>query len=252
MAFLSRVEYRGAFWIHFWGFFLFYGVQLSLIGVLLWRFKQIGDWKVEEMGFLYSLFLLSQGSNSFYFTGLIRFDEKVRLGEWDFYLLRPWNPLFAFLSLNIEPSALGHIFLGILALGVSAYYLDFSGNPLLFLWIFPIWIGGSLIFASIRLLIASLAFRTLSIQPLVHLFVFSSKEFLLYPISIYPPYISFFLTFILPLAFINYYPAHLFLDKEALFTPWLKYGTFPVGCGFFFLSYLFFFYQMRKYHSTGT
>jgi ABC-2 type transport system permease protein len=59
---------------------------------------------------------------------------------------------------------------------------------------------------------------------------------------------------VLPFAFVNFYPAHYFLDKAGgdLFFPVIQYGTPVVGIVFFLLAYQFWKVGVNKYESTGS
>jgi ABC-2 type transport system permease protein len=62
------------------------------------------------------------------------------------------------------------------------------------------------------------------------------------------------ITFLVPFAFIKYYPVYYFLDKtgDTLFFPILQYGTPVVGLVLFFLAYQFWRVGVNKYESTGS
>lgn len=251
-ALMARLEYRGNFFLTLGGMMLYYFVQYATIFVVVKKFNGISGWNINEMTFLYSLILLSQGFNTFLFTPLLRFDEEIRTGQWDFLLTRPVNPLMALLSSRFEPSGFAHLILGFTAFLIAFTGLSVQAGPAFILWFFWAMVGGTLILAGIRLAVASMAFRAVSIQSLVHFFVFSSREFILYPVNIYRSPVPFILTFVFPLAFVNFYPAHLFLDKQLNFYQGLKYGSLPAGLIVFFTGLLMFKSGMRQYHSTGS
>ena len=114
-------------------------------------------------------------------------------------------------------------------------------------------LGGSLIFAGIRIIIAAIAFWAVNNSSLVHLFVYSSREFLLYPLNIYSGSVKLLLTFLIPLGFINFYPAHYFLNKSTndLFHPIFIYATFPIGVFIYTISLLIWKIGQNAYESAG-
>jgi len=120
---------------------------------------------------------------------------------------------------------------------------------------FPLAIaGGVMIHAAIRIFVSTVAFWTLRNSSLVHTVVFSSKEFIVYPITIYNSGVQFFLTFIFPIAFINFYPAHYFLDKsgEMLLHPVLQLFTPLVGAVLLALSLIAWRSGINHYQSSGS
>ena len=247
-----QLEYRMSFFISLVSMGLYFIVQFSIVGFTVIKFQEIRGWKIQEIAFLYSFIMVAQGINTMVFGPLVRFDEVIRKGDWDYLLVRPLHPLITLLCMQFDPSAIIHFFLGI---GFFLYAISNMGLDLNFIGylnIFQVWIGGALVMASIRIIIASVAFYAVSIESLVHFFVYSSKEFILYPINIYKNPIPFILTFIFPIAFVNFYPSHMFINKETLFYDNLKYLSLPVGCALFLLSLFFFRQGEKSYHSTGT
>ncbi len=249
---MTRLEYRVSFFISLLAMALYYVVQYSIVAFTVLSFDQINGWTLPEISFLYSFILLAQGINTAIFGPLVRFDELIRKGEWDIILIRPVRPLAALLSMKFDITAMVHLLLGFFFFAYAVNGLQIQLGISGVLWSLAIWTGGALILASIRLLVASIAFIAVSTESLVHFFVYSSKEFVLYPINIYKSPVPFILTFIFPIAFINYYPVHLFLDKQGLYITEMKYFTLPVGLMMYAVALVIFRLGNSKYHSTGT
>ena len=76
----------------------------------------------------------------------------------------------------------------------------------------------------------------------------------MYPVHIYSFPVRVLLTFIFPIAFVNFYPAHFFLERqsETLFHPMLSYLSFPIGLTVLFLSLIFWRFGVNRYSSTGS
>jgi ABC-2 type transport system permease protein len=154
--------------------------------------------------------------------------------------------------MQFDPSAVIHFILGIGFFIYASLNIGLEFGFWNIFMVIQVWIGGALIMAAIRIVIASIAFYAVAIESLVHFFVYSAKEFILYPINIYKSPVPFILTFIFPLAFINYYPSQLFLQKDGMFFDSLKYFTFFTGAGMFVFSLWIFKTGQKAYHSTGT
>lgn len=73
-------------------------------------------------------------------------------------------------------------------------------------------IGGIIIQACLFIIIGLISFWTYKSSELIDIF-FTLREFLYYPLDIYGKHIKYFFTFILPMAFINYYPCSYILNK---------------------------------------
>ena len=247
------MEYRASFLIFLFTLLTFYAAQISTIGIVITRFKTIGGWSMGEMAFLYSLLILSQGIVTFIFSGILDFSNYVRDGTFDRFLVRPLSPLSQVILGGFEITGFAHIILGFLTFYMANSLIEVHWNSLNALVFLTVVVGGALILGSIRIIIAGIAFYAVNTNSLVHLFVFSSREFLLYPLNIYSGGLKFLLTFIVPLAFINFYPAHYFLNKsgENLFHPMFVFGTFPIGIFMMIFALWFWRKGQDAYESAG-
>src|ERR1035437_310685 len=93
---------------------------------------------------------------------------------------------------------------------IIALHLHFGILDVALLFLFVI--SGSVIMASLNLIAATSAFWTINSHIVIES-VSSLSDFALYPIMIYPKFIGFLLTWIIPYAFASFYPANYFLHK---------------------------------------
>ena len=249
----SRMEYRASFSVFLFTLILFYGAQLTTIGLIIHRFKSIGGWTIGEIAFLYSILILPMGIVSSMFSGIVEFYTHIREGTYDRILVRPLSPLGQVITGGFELSGVVHLVLGITTFVIANNFQKVEWNSTnVTVFIFVI-IGGSLILASIRIIIAAIAFYAVNNTSLVHLFVFSTREFMMYPMNIYSTGVKVLLTFFLPLGFINFYPSYYFLNKSGsdLFHPIFMFGTFPVGTLMIFFAIWFWKKGEKAYESAG-
>lgn len=250
----ARMEYKTSFLFYVFAILIFYVCQIGLLFVLLNRFQQIRGWSMGEIAFLYSLQVFAFGFTNLVFAQLIHFDQMVVGGEFDRILVRPLSPLGQVIFSKFEASTAAHLIIGTLALyfGSNLAHIDWTIKKVI---LFPVIVtGGVLIAGAIRLMVTAVAFWTLRNQSLVHTVIFSSKEFIIYPITIYNMGVQFFLTFVFPIAFINFYPSHLFLDRSGahLLHPALEMGTPFVGVILFTISLFIWRAGINHYQSTGS
>lgn len=250
----SKMEYKGTFFAFILTILGFYISQIAVIGVMIYKFQTINNWNKGELAFLYTLLIFSTGFASTIFSGMIDFGDFIRKGDYDRVLLRPLSSLGQIISINFDLTGITHLSLGVIAFILTSQFLEIHWNLLKFLIFILTVIGGTLILGAIRIMTASVCFFSITNESLQHLVVFSSREFLLYPVNIYSKAIQYFLTFFFPIAFINYYPAHYFLNKqsEILFHPYFIFATFPVGVLLFFISLYIWKFGEKNYSSTGS
>jgi ABC-2 type transport system permease protein len=165
------------------------------------------------------------------------------------YLLRPINPLFHLLAEVIQPDALGEIIVGIILIVTSSAKLHISfglTNTILFIILV---LFGSLIYTSIKLLFASIAFWIKFSQAVLFM-NYQVSDFAKYPLSIYSKWMKVILSFIIPFAFTAYYPAGYFVGKVNL--KFAALGTCLVSIIMFAIAYTVWLMGIKAYESAGS
>ncbi len=250
----ARFQYRVDAFMMSLAVFLREAAGVIIIYFTLLKFDQINGWNTYEMVFLYSFLFLTYGIMIVFFTGLRDFGETVRKGDFDRFILRPRGLLFQIIFVNADWfAALGHGGLGIVLFFVTAGKVGVIWNvKTIFYFIFAV-IGGVLIQGAIFLVLASLSFYLIETNSLKELVYYSTKKFAGYPISIYHRAIQFLLIYIVPFAFVNYFPARYILGKSdsVVYPNFFLYLTPVVGMVMYLLAYLFWRYSIRFYKSSG-
>jgi len=254
IAIRAKMEYRLTFVFTFFALLVFYLGQLGVILIMLSRFRSIAGWAIGEMMFLYGLMVFSQGLTTVFFASLNDFESLIISGDFDRFLVRPLDPLTQILSSRFEITSVAHFFIGSTALYFGSIYAEVEWT-LLKAMFFPLALSGAvLIQGGIRLAVSAVAFWTLRNRALVHTAVYSSKEMIYYPISIYKLWVQYFLTLLFPLAFVNFYPSHYFLNRSSsdlLFHPIIQFMTPVMGLVVFTAAYVFWKAGIRSYQSAG-
>ena len=228
--------------------------SLVFIWVVLQRFQHIGTWSLQEVFFLYSVRLIGHGLHMILFYNIERISSFVRSGEFDRFLLRPLNPLFQIVIWRYNPASIGDMVTGLVSLIVASSLLYIHWTIVSIGMLLLVAIGGCLIEAGLFLMMNSLAFWFTDAQRFRFALRTFNDYFTLYPLTIYNVGLQVLLTFIVPVAFIGYYPAALFLNRtgEIPFTPLFAYGTPIVGVGIFSLAYWIWKLGLRSSQSTGS
>lgn len=250
----ARMEYKTSFIIYVFAIIFFYATHLAVLVIILARFKDINGWTMGEMAFLYGLLTFSQGFTTLFFAALTNFEGMIVKGEFDRLLVRPLSPLGQVIFSKFEASTLAHFIIGSLALYYGAKLAGVEWTLAKFLFLPLVLFGGVLINGAIRILVATVAFWTLRNSSLVHTVIFSTREFVVYPVTIYNYGVQFFLTFVFPLAFVNFYPAHYFLERSGanLLHPVLQILTPVVGIVIFTIALFAWKTGVDHYQSSGS
>jgi ABC-2 type transport system permease protein len=250
----ARMEYKTTFLFLFLALMIFYLAQVGVILVVLTKFGAVAGWTLGEMAFLYGLMVFSQGVTTVFFGSLNDFESLIISGDFDRLLVRPLSPLGQILAGGFEISATAHFTIGATALyfGSKSSGVEWTVEKAMYLPV--VILGAVLIQGGLRLGVSAICFWTIRNRSLVHTLIYSSKEMIFYPISIYHWGMQLFLTVMFPLAFINFYPSHYFLSKSGsalLFHPYIQYATPLVGIMVFAAAYAVWKFGIKRYQSTG-
>lgn len=147
--------------------------------------------------------------------------KLVRTGEFHKYLVRPTNTLYGVLSERfLYPDGFGEVLVGVALTAYAGRRLDLSLSPVQLLLAPLLVVGGALIFAAIKLLLASAAFWTTDSLPAMDA-TYQTSSFAAYPLDIYHPSLRSLLIWVLPFAFTSYAPARYLLFGETSLLRWM-------------------------------
>ena len=228
----ATMEYRMAFIAGFIGNVVRKIAEYLSIWVLLSSFRVIDGWSFGDVLMLYNInqFAISF-SGMIFWKPMIQLESEVHKGSLDTLMTKPIGLFSHLICKNFDISFLANLSL---STAIFVYYfIAFKTvwNVQRIIMFLLIMAGAILIYSALHIFIGTLSFwivKTDSIQ--------------------------FFLTYIFPIAFVNYYPMLYLLGKSE--TVRIDIAYFPIisivlGIVLYFLSYLFFCYGARNYSSTG-
>ncbi len=252
--FLTQLEYRGEYAVRILAKIIGWSTGFISILILLNKFKTIGDWTTYEVLFLYALDVLSYSLAGTFFMGPFgSLPNLIQRGAFDEVLTKPVNPFCYIVCTKVSAGYTSNYVIAIAILAICFVKLGIEMTVGKLFWLIVVVLGAALIQSAGFILTAVPAFWLVKSYGLQGLFYRNLTNFLQYPLSIYSKGIQVLLTFILPYAFINYYPCQYFLGKdENLFFPWFQYLTPVVGVVLFVLSYFAWKKGLNAYQSTGS
>lgn len=244
----SILQYRADFFLMF-GFTLFSQIcSLSVIGIIYSNIPQIAGWTLWETLLLYSFLLFSEGSVNFFFQGAWKIAEMINLADLDRFLTRPLPIGLQLLTARIDFDGLNKMFLAavLFLLAQSHCNIHWTLFSILLLFFF---LAESCMIRTCMIWIASCASfwmegRTNSLN-----FLISSLSGLAkYPLSIYPFPLRSLFGYLIPYAFVSFYPVGYLLGKTGMT---VGVSLTPLICLFMiFLCRLVLRAGLRKYESA--
>lgn len=254
VRFLTQMEYRGQYAVRILSKVIAWSTGFIMILIMLNKFKTIGDWSTYEILFLYAIEVLAYSIAGTFFMGPFgSLPRLIRLGEFDEVLTKPLNPFLYTVCTRVSAGYTSNYVIGAAIIIISLYKLEIAMTPMKVLWLLVVIFSGVLIESAGFIITAIPAFWILKSDGLQDLFYTNLVGFLQYPLTIYSKGIQIVLTFILPYAFINFYPSQYFLGKnDTLFFPWFQYLSPVVGIAAFAAAYVFWKKGLSAYQSTGS
>ena len=150
-------------------------------------------------------------------------------------------------------AAIGHGGLGLVLFLLSAGKVGIQWTPGLIVYYLIAIAGGVLIQGAIFLFLATLNIYLLETNSFKELFYWNMRRFAGYPISIFHKGVQALLIYVVPFAFVNYFPCQYLLRKEdmAQYPEVFLYLTPVIGVGMYVAAYLFWRYSLKYYKSSG-
>ncbi|WP_312027649.1 ABC transporter permease [Paenibacillus cucumis (ex Kampfer et al. 2016)] len=248
----AEYQYKTNFFFGLFANLYTYFLTYMSIWILTHKFSVIDGWNYNELVFLTALNLFTYAIAItvlyHYVSGL---ENYLLEGRFDRILVRPINPIISLIFDGFAWMGIGQLLVSSVFLINSMLALDIHWTAYkIIVFVFCL-IGGVLIQGAALMIFGTLSFWVKKSYSLSVILFYNLKTFINYPLTIFGPFIRNVLTFVLPWALINYYPAVFVLGKQDelsmgyLLTPIV--GTLMM-IGAILLTQI----GVKKYNSTGS
>lgn len=250
----AQMQYRASFLLQVFAQLSVTFLEFLFIAALLARFGSLQGWSLAEVAVLYGLVHTAFALAESVARGFDVFPGQIKNGGFDRVLLRPRSLAFQVLASELQLMRVGRLAqgLGVLAYGIVRIDGGCSaGQALLMAWAI---LGGACLFSGLFVFMATASFWTIESLEVMNIFIYGGVEAAQFPVEIYQPWLRRILTFVLPLACINYVPAHALLPRLAAgdMPAWLPWLAPLAGVAFLLLSLGCWRLGVRHYTTTGS
>lgn len=245
----SKMSYRADFIISTIGMICTNIAGFISFWILFSRFPSIDGWGYYEILFLYGFSLVSLTPVQCFFDNNWSLRQYVYSGDFIKYCFRPINMFFYFQSEVFDVKGLGQLAFGLGTLIYAWVKLGLGFSVLMLLKMIVFLLTASMIMIALQNAAAATCFWIQNSFYMLDL-VMRFKDYAKYPITIFSPVFRFIFTFVMPVAFIAYYPSLVILRPDAV--PVLSWISPLFGIVFFWLSYRFWMFGASKYSGTGS
>jgi ABC-2 type transport system permease protein len=252
----SQMQYRFSFWMDLVSTAMLNGMFFFSLALTLERFKTIAGWTLGEIAFLAGMTETGFALMDLLFGGFDpdTFSQYVQTGGFDQFLLRPVHITVQIFGSRFLLRRLGRFIegLAILIIGFALTNIQWTLWKVLYL---PVALASQVVgMGALFIAGGTLTFWTIQRIEAMNILTYGGQEMMSYPMNIYPGWLRSIFTYLVPLIFLNYYPALFFLDKPdpLNFPPFAPFIA-PVMAGLMLLAALRFWkFGVDHYQSTGT
>lgn len=247
----SMMQYKTSFFLTVIGqaattFFSFLSMYF-----LFNRFGSIKSYTFSEVLLCFSTIFMSFSLAECFGRGFDSFSGIISNGEFDRIMVRPRNEILQVIGSRIELSRMGRLIEAVVIFVYAIVKGTVNWNFNKILTLFLMILGGTFLFIALFVIYAAICFFTTEGLEFMNIFTDGGRELAQYPLDIYKEGVRKFFTYIVPLAFINYYPFLYLIGKNK------GHGAFymlsPLISALFLIpSLIFWKFGVLHYKSTGS
>ena len=225
--------------------------EFLMVALVLVKFGSIKGWSIYEVGYLYSVIMLSKAIYRSFASDVHHLEKYLVSGDLDALLIRPIPVLLALMTQNYR-ILFGEFGQGLIILSISMGGLMNQGQiswtaaPLTLMVI----LTGAVILFAIGLITATFGFWLTRIEELQNITEDAARTAAQYPLDLYPGWLKMTLIAFIPVGIANYVPSLYVLRGE--YGLWLMFATAAFAVLFLAAGLLFWRFGISRYQSTGT
>lgn len=230
------------------------GLDFVVILLMFSQTPQLGGFSIVEVAFLYGTSSTAFGLADLTMGSTEKLGRRVRDGTLDTLLVRPAPVLAQVAADRFALRQLGRVTQGALVLGWSIARLDLRWTPVDVLLLALSLVSGAVIFAAVFIAGASFQFWANDASQVQNSVTYGGTTLLQYPPTVYGRELLRGVTFVVPLAFVNWMPALRILGRpDPLGLPgWVDFASPAVAALSCALAWLVWRVALRSYRSTGS
>jgi ABC-2 type transport system permease protein len=249
----SQLQYRLSFALQVVGMFGATFLDFLVIAVIFSRLTSLGGWSLWEVAFLYGASYLPFKLADIFVGKVERLGDWIRSGQFDSVLVRPLGTLGQTLTADMDLKQAGGLAQGAVVFGVALAHVDIEWTPARGVVLVLMLISGFVIFSSVWIATNAAAFWLVNVREATNAFTYGGNYLTQFPLDIFAPWFRRVFAFLIPLAFVNYFPSLFLLDKPS--DPWpslLRFASPLVAMAVAAVAAVVWRAGIRHYGSTGS
>ena len=224
------------------------------IAILFGQIDQLAGWSIAEVAFLYGLATVAFHIGDAFISQVERAPQRAKAGSLDILLVRPLGTLFQLCADDFAFRRLGKLMQSVvvLAVAIAAVNIDWTIAKVAMVGVTVI--AGTAIFSALWIITSAFAMWILDATEIMNSFTYGSSYAAQYPLPILTKFLRRLFTFVVPAAFVNYFPALYILDKSDPFGApgWYRFASPAVAAILLAIAAVVWRAAIRHYRSTGS
>lgn len=229
-------------------------LDFAVILILFSHLDAFGGFSLAQIAVLYGMSGLAIGAADLLLGNAEQLGQRVRDGSLDLMLCRPVPALVHVAADRFALRRAGRILQAsaVLAWALASAPIDWT--PARAVVLIAALVSGTLIFCSLFVMGGAFQVFAEDAAEVANAFTYGGNTLTQYPLAIYPTEVVRAVTFIVPLAFVNWYPALYVLgvDDPFGFPEWFQPASPIVALLFVSAAALAWRLALRRYRSTGS
>jgi ABC-2 type transport system permease protein len=248
----AALSYPSSFWMMTFSAFVVGSLDFVGIWIMFHTVDSLGAWDLKEIAFLYGATGFGLAVADLVVGRVERLGQLIRTGRLDTMFLRPLPLLTQVCADEFAIRRLARITQAVLVLGAACFFVTWT--PAKVVVTLSMLVSASVIFFAIFIGFACVQFWTVDASEVANAFTYGGNTFTQYPLSVYPREVVAGLTLVVPLAFVNWYPALFVLGRDDPFgfPEWLRFASPLAALALMSLALLVWRLGVRHYTSTGS
>lgn len=250
----GQMAYRGSFWMQIFGNFLTNTAEVIALFAMFYQFDSLGGWTLGEVALLHGISMICFSIADSLTVGMDFVAPQIRSGEFDRVLTRPLSSWMNAATSEFSLRHMGQTAQGILVLAFALTQVEINWSLDKALLV-PVMLGsGIALFMALFTIEAIFSFWTVNGVEAINAFTYGGSDLAQFPMHIFGRTMRFLFMWVVPVAFITYYPALHLLDKpDPLGMPdWFVLLGPLITAGFCLIVSWGWRLGVRHYRSTGS
>ncbi|GAA4678176.1 ABC transporter permease [Streptomyces chumphonensis] len=251
----STVAYRASFLMAVAVNFAVTGLDFAAIMIMFTHVDALGGFTVAEVAFLYGTTGMALGLADLLLGSMDKLGARVRDGTLDTLLVRPVPVFFQVAADRFALRRLGRVSQSLLVLGWSLTQLETAAWSAVQVALVPVMVlSGTAIFGAVFACGAAFQFWAQDASEVQNSFTYGGNTLLQYPPTVFATELVKGVTFVVPLAFVNWLPALRVLGRDdPLGLPgWVDFASPAVAALCCAVAAAAWRRGLRGYRSTGS